>query len=139
MHSHRRRIHRRLRATALGLAACALLIPAVASALPTDDATGRAYDNKIATLSPSELSAAWGVAADGSKLGDTPADFPGTSGAPEVLVAPVTVPGHTIVREVDDVLPLILAGVALLIALATAAYTLRGVLSARRDIVRPSH
>jgi hypothetical protein len=45
-----------------------------------------------------------------SKLGDRPGDF-----------------------------PLILAGVALLIALATAAFTLRGVLSARRNVVRPSH
>jgi hypothetical protein len=158
MRSHRRRRYRRLRAAALGLAAGALVIAPAAVALPTDNATGRAYDNKIATLSPSELSAAWGVAADGSKLGDTPADFPGTGsapetpkvgdtpadfpgtdGAPDVLVAPVTVPGHTIVREVNDVLPLILAGVALLIALATAAYTLMGVLSARRNIVRPSH
>jgi hypothetical protein len=159
MRSHRRRrVYRRLRAAALGLAAGALLVAPAAFALPTTSATGHAYDKKIATLSPSELSASWGENPDGSKIGDTPADypgtgamaetpkvgdtpadFPGTQGSPDVLVAPIAVPGHTIVREANDVLPLILAGAALLIALATAAFTLRGVLTARRTVVRPSH
>jgi hypothetical protein len=126
MRSDHRRLRRRLRAIALGLTVSALLVPGAAFAAPgVGDTPADFPGTSAAPVAP--------------KVGDTPADFPGTDGAPDVVVAPITVPGHTIVREAGDELPLILAGAALLIALATAAFTLRGVLTARRGIVRPSH
>jgi hypothetical protein len=55
------------------------------------------------------------------KRGDTPADHPGASRAPQ-YDAPTTVevvrPERTIVRDVDQVQPLLLSGAALLLALA---------------------
>jgi hypothetical protein len=56
----------------------------------------------------------------GFRGGDTPADHPGTSRAP--TAAPTTIevirPERTIVRDVDEVLPLILSSTALLLVLA---------------------
>lgn len=58
--------------------------------------------------------------------GDTQADFPGASGAP--AAAPTTIevvrPERTIVRDVDEALPLILSGTALLLVIAGLAVTL---------------
>jgi len=54
------------------------------------------------------------------KGGDTPADHPGASRAPE-YTAPTTIevvrPERTIVRDADEVLPLVLSSAALLIVL----------------------
>jgi glycoprotein J len=102
----RRRVSRRLRAVALGLAAIAALAPATALALPGHDAPG---------------------AAASTKIGDTPATFPGASRAAE-YEAPTTLqvvrPERTIVRDADRELPIILAGLALAIALGGAGYVL---------------
>lgn len=102
----RRRITRRLRAVVLGLAAMAALAPAAALALPGQD-------------TPSSPVPA--------KVGDTPATFPGASRAPE-YEAPATLqvvrPERTIVRDVDEELPIILAGLALAIAVGGAGYVL---------------
>ncbi|HTE63425.1 MAG TPA: hypothetical protein VK631_23920 [Solirubrobacteraceae bacterium] len=58
--------------------------------------------------------------------GDTPADHPGASRA--ATAAPTTIevvrPERTIVRDVDQALPLILSSTALLLVLAGAAITL---------------
>jgi hypothetical protein len=59
--------------------------------------------------------------------GDKPADHPGMSRAPQ-YDAPTTIevvrPERTIVRDVDQALPIILSGAALLLVLATLAGTL---------------
>ena len=57
------------------------------------------------------------------KAGDTPADHPGASRAPESQPAPpvqIVRPTHTVVRDSNPVLPIILGGLALMIALAAA-------------------
>ena len=58
-----------------------------------------------------------------AKVGDTPRDFPGASRAPEYN-PPTTIavvrPERTIVRDTDPALPIILGGLALLVALGTA-------------------
>ena len=62
----------------------------------------------------------------GHRGGDTPADFASAADAP--AVAPTTIevvrPERTIVRDVDEALPLILSGSALLLVLAGLALTL---------------
>jgi hypothetical protein len=57
--------------------------------------------------------------------GDTPADFPGTAGSPTAATTTIEVvrPERTIVRDVDEALPLILSGAALLLVLAGLAVT----------------
>jgi hypothetical protein len=97
---------RRIRAVLLSLAVIATLVPASALALPGQDAA---------------------VSSVTSNVGDTPATFPGASRAPE-YEAPATLqvvrPERTIVRDVDQELPIILAGVALAVALGGAGYVL---------------
>jgi hypothetical protein len=139
MKSHRQFV-RRLRRLAIGLVAILALVPVGAASALQDRGSSPSAHNAAAKVGDTPADFPGTSAALGApKVGDTPGDFPGTEGAPDVLVAPITLPGHTIVREVNDLLALILAGAALLIALATAAYTLRGVLVARRNVVRPSH
>jgi hypothetical protein len=72
--------------------------------------------------------------ADDFRGGDSPADHPGASRAPDG--APTTIevvrPERTIVRDVDEVLPLILSSAALVLVLAGIGVTLvRGRLLAR--------
>jgi hypothetical protein len=72
--------------------------------------------------------------ADDFRGGDSPADHPGASRAPDV--APTTIevvrPERTIVRDVDEVLPLILSSAALVLVLAGIGITLvRGRMLAR--------
>ena len=74
------------------------------------------------------------------ELGDTPVDHPGASRAVE-FEPPRTIevvrPERTIVRDVDEVLPLVLSGTALLIAVAGAAFLLVG--GVRRGRIGRSH
>jgi hypothetical protein len=125
----RHRFIRRMRAPAIVLVAAAAMAPAGAIAQPTDSVTAKwqSYDREIAMLSPGERAAAFGTEAPLAKVGDTPADFPNASRAPEYN-GPSTVevvrPERTIVRHADLVLPIALAGLALLIALGGTAYTL---------------
>ena len=133
MKSHRRR-RRRIRALILGLAACAALAaPAAAAAEPGADypqpSSAKIGDTPADFAQP---------VAPAPKAGDTPVDDPGASRAPE-YTAPTTIqvvrPERTIVRDVDEVLPVVLSSAALLLALGGYAFVL--VASIRRR--RPGH
>jgi hypothetical protein len=58
--------------------------------------------------------------------GDTPVDHPGASRAPTAVPTAIEVvrPERTIVRDVDEALPLILSGTALVLVIASFAMTL---------------
>jgi hypothetical protein len=74
------------------------------------------------------------------KSGDTPVDYPGASRTPK-YTAPTTIqvvrPERTIVRDVDELLPVVLSSAALLIAVGGCALLLTG--SVRRRRPRSSH
>jgi hypothetical protein len=139
----------RLRLPLIALAATAALAPATAVAQPADPVTAKwqSYENEIAKLSPAKLDAAFGTTVDtadapAAKIGDTPADFPNASRAPEYN-GPSTIevvrPERTIVRDVDETLPIILASLALLIALAGMGYTLIRSRAGSRAVVGRTH
>jgi hypothetical protein len=124
MSSHRRR-RSRLRRLALGLTTIALLVPAGATAVPTDNSGAQtredqAYIRGVASLTPEQIAAAYGTEIDPQpKVGDTPSDSPGASRAPEYQAptAPEVIrPERTIVHEASNAVPLALSGLALLIA-----------------------
>jgi hypothetical protein len=127
MKSHRRR--RRRRIAALSLAACAALaVPA--GAMPAADheppASVRIGDTPADFAQP---------VAPPPKVGDTPVDDPGATRAPEYTAPPtiqVVRPERTIVREVDQVLPLAMSSAALLLALGGSAVVLAGSVRGRR-------
>jgi hypothetical protein len=129
---HRRR--RRRRVAALALAACAALA-ASAGAVPADDhqqpASAKIGDTPADFARP---------VAPPPKSGDTPVDDPGASRAPQ-YTAPTTIqvvrPERTIVRNVDAVLPVVVATAALLLAVGSAAFLL--VASIRRRRLGSSH
>jgi hypothetical protein len=76
-----------------------------------------------------------------AKVGDTPADFPGASRAPDVAPPTIEVvrPERTIVRDVNQALPIALSGAALLIVLMGAAFLLVRVRLERRHAVGRLH
>ncbi|HKE80726.1 MAG TPA: hypothetical protein VKB54_15510 [Solirubrobacteraceae bacterium] len=125
----RHRFIRRICVPAIALAVTAALAPAGAVAAPADSVSAKwqSYDEQIAALTPEELAAAFGTDVPTAKVGDTPADFPGASRAPEYN-GPSTVaivrPERTTVRDVDHALPIVLAGLALLIAVGGTGYVL---------------
>jgi hypothetical protein len=127
MKFHRRRRYRRV--AALALAACAALA-APAGAVPSDEhlppAAGRSGDTPADFARP---------VAPAPRSGDTPVDGPGASRAPE-YTAPTTVqvvrPERTIVRDVDEVLPVVLSSAALLVAIGGCAFLLVGPLRIAR-------
>jgi hypothetical protein len=128
-----------VRPIAAGLAACvALAAPGLAQAKPIGarSVTGATAQTPSTPSGPVAASGArigdtpadFGrPAGSGVRAGDTPVDFPGASRAVE-YVAPTTVevirPERTIVREVDEALPTILASVALALALGGAGFTI---------------
>ena len=122
MKSHRQFV-RRLRRLAIGLVAIEALVP-----------VGAAWALQDPGSSPSAHDAA-------AKVGDTPADFPGASGAPDVPPTTIEVvrPERAIVRDVDEALPIALSGAALLIVLMGAAFVLVRVRVERRHAVGRSH
>ena len=131
MKSHRRR-HRCIRALILGLVACAAL------AAPAAAEPGADYPQpSSAKIGDTPADFAQPVA-PAPKAGDTPVDDPGASRAPD-YTAPTTIqvvrPERTIVRDVDEVLPVVLSSTALLLALG--GYTFVLVASIRRR--RPGH
>jgi hypothetical protein len=132
MKSHHRRRLRRV--AALALAACAALA-ASAGAVPADDHQQPAS----ATIGDTPADFARPVA-PAPKSGDTPVDDPGASRAPQ-YTAPTTIqvvrPERTIVRNVDAVLPVVVATAALLLAVGSAAFLL--VASIRRRRLGSSH
>ena len=122
MKSHRQFV-RRLRRLAIGLVAIEALVP-----------VGAAWALQDPGSSPSAHDAA-------AKVGDTPADFPGASGAPDVPPTTIEVvrPERTIVRDVDEALPIALSGAALLIVLMGAEFVLVRVRVERRHAVGRLH
>ena len=101
MSSHRRH----LRLAALSITCCAFAAPSVASAANPGD---------------TQADFPQPVAFGGARAGDTPVDFPGASRAARVE-APRTIaivrPERTVVRDVDEVLPIVVSSAALLLAL----------------------
>jgi hypothetical protein len=64
------------------------------------------------------------AAAPSAKVGDTPSDYASVRGATETRPSPpiqVVRPTRAIVRDSNPALPIVLAGLALMIALAAAA------------------
>jgi hypothetical protein len=127
MKSHRRRRSRRV--AALALTACAALA-APAGAVPADDhrqpASAKIGDTPADFAQP---------VASAPKSGDTAIDHPGASRAPE-YTAPTTIqvvrPERTIVRDVDEVLPVVVSSAALLVAVGGSAFVLVGSIRRRR-------
>jgi hypothetical protein len=131
MKFHRRRRSRRV--AALALAACAALA-APAGAVPSD------HQGPAGTTigdTPADFAR---PVAPAPRSGDTPVDHPGASRAPE-YTAPTTVqvvrPERTIVRDVDEVVPVVLSSAALLVAVGGCAFLLVG--SVRRRRLGSSH
>jgi hypothetical protein len=139
MSSHRR--HRRhIRRVALVLGCCALIAPSSAFAqkigdTPADFAKPVTPAPKIGDT-PADFAAPVVLAAP---RGDTPVDFPGASRAPEYQ-PPATIqvvhPERTVVRDVDQVLPLVLSGAALLLALFGVGVVMTRTRSTRRLVGR---
>jgi hypothetical protein len=139
MSSHRR--HRRhIRRVALVLGCCALIAPSSAFAqkigdTPADFAKPVTAAPKIGDT-PADFAAPVVLAAP---RGDTPADFPGASRAPQYQ-APATIqvvrPERTVVRDVNEVLPLVLSGAALLLALFGVGVVMTRSGTARRRVGR---
>jgi len=127
MKSHHRRRHRRV--AALALAACAALA-ASAGPVPADDhrqpASAKIGDTPADFAHP---------VASAPKSGDTPVDHPGASRAPR-YTAPTTIqvvrPERTIVRNVDEVLPVVMSTAALLLAVGGAVFLLVARIRRRR-------
>ena len=139
MSSHRRH-HRHIRRVALVLGCCALIAPSSAFAqkigdTPADFAKPVTPAPKIGDT-PADFAAPVVLAAP---RGDTPVDFPGASRAPQYQ-PPATIqvvhPERTVVRDVDQVLPLVLSGAALLLALFGVGVVMIRTRSTRRLVGR---
>jgi hypothetical protein len=120
--------HRRLIAATLATLCLPLSAAAPALARPADsfvgDTTASAVQQKVGDT-PADFGKS--VVVPSPKAGDTPSDYPGASRAPESQPAPpvqIVRPTHTIVRDSNPALPIILAGLALMIALAAAVQML---------------
>jgi hypothetical protein len=107
------------RSLAIGLVAIGILVPVCAASALQDPGSSPPASNTAA------------------KVGDTPADFPGASGAPDIAQPTIQVvrPERTVVRDVNEVLPIALSGAALLIVLMGAAFVLVRVRLERRHAV----
>ena len=139
MSSHRRHC-RHIRRVALVLGCCALIAPSSAFAqkigdTPADFAKPVTPASKLGDT-PADFAAPAVLAAP---RGDTPVDFPGASRAPEYQ-PPATIqvvhPERTVVRDVDQVLPLVLSGAALLLALFGVGVVMTRTRSTRRLVGR---
>jgi hypothetical protein len=149
---HRDRIQRGI----LALACCALVAPPAASADKIGDSPAD-FGKPVTPAArigdtPTDLPTAYGgptVAAGfaqplapAAKGGDTPADFPGASRAPQ-YEAPRTIsivrPERTVVRDVDEVLPIVLSSAALLLALGGVGIALARTGVARRGLAGRTH
>ena len=134
MRTRRRRIRSRAyAASVLAALAAAIAGPTAALAVPADTHYPRPVP-QTQHLTPSDLASKIGdtpadfgrSVAPAAKAGDTPSDFPGASRAQATPPTAVTIvrPEHTVVREADSLLPLILASLALLVALGIAGTAL---------------
>src|SRR5215210_7666886 len=141
MKSHRRYL-RRLR-TAVVLALCVPLSASAGALASTPGDTKVDYPAAQSTAKIGDTPADFAQpVAPAAKAGDTPGDYPGASRAPD-FEPPTTItvnrPERTIVRDVDDALPTILAGLALLIALGGAGFALIRTRSLQRAVIGRSH
>ena len=131
MKSHRRRGP--IGALILALVACTALA-APAAAEPGADypqpSTAKIGDT------PADFARPVAQSADSkAKAGDTPVDDPGASRAPRYAATTtiqVVRPERTIVRNVDQLLPVVLSGVALALALGGSAFLLLTSIRRRR-------
>jgi len=146
MKSHRQFI-RRLRRLAIGLVAIGALVSVSAASAREDPGPSPSANNAAARVgdTPADFPGASGAPAvalsSATKVGDTPADFPGATGAPDVAPPTIQVvrPERTVVRDVNEVLPIALSGAALLIVLMGAAFVLVRVRVERRHAVGRLH
>jgi hypothetical protein len=152
MRSHHR-IVRRLRTLALALAAIAALAPAAALANKIGD-TPADFGKPVTPAArigdtPADFAtgARWTAlaryyATAGAKVGDTPVDFPGASRAPQ-YEAPRTIsivrPERTVVRDVNQLLPIVLSSAALLLALGGVGIVLARTGTPRRRLAGRTH
>ena len=137
-----RRYRRQVRRAALALCCCALIVPSAASAdkigdTPADFGKPVTVPAKIGDT-PADFPRSLAVApASGPRSGDTPADFPGASRA-QRFEAPRTIqvvrPERTVVRDVDETLPIALSGAALLLAVGGVGIVLVRTRAARRSL-----
>jgi hypothetical protein len=131
MKSHRQFV-RRLRRLAIGVVAVGALVSVSAASALEDPGSSPSAGNAAARIgdTPADFPGAGGAPSvalePAARIGDTPADFPGASGAPDVPPTTIQVvrPETTVVRDVDEVLPIALSGAALLIVLMGAAFLL---------------
>jgi hypothetical protein len=138
-HRHRRRV----RNAALALGCCALIAPSAASADKIGDTPGDFGKPATPTLKIGDTPADFAAPlASVPRGGDTPADFPGASRAPQYQ-APRTIqvirPERTVVRDVDEVLPIVLSSAALLLALGGVGIALARTGTARQRPASRAH
>jgi hypothetical protein len=144
--SHRQFV-RRLRRLAIGLVAIGALVSVSAASALADPGSSPSANTAAVKIgdTPADFpsaSRAPSVALEAAaKVGDTPADFPGASGAPDVPPTTIEVvrPVRTVVRDVDEALPIALSGAALLIVVMGAAFVLVRVRLQHRHAVGRSH
>ena len=109
---------------AIALAACSIALPAAASADRSCDLKTHSVRPQTGSCVPVPYDT---EPAAGFRGGDHPADHPGMSRAPQ-YDGPTTIevvrPERTIVRDVDEALPIALSGAALLLVLAALLGTL---------------
>jgi hypothetical protein len=124
------------RLTAIIASLFLLSTPALATAAPAEVKYPRAIapttgptpsDYVQPAVGDTKFDLAAGTKATAPKIGDTKVDAPGASRAPE-FEPPTTIqvvrPERTVVRDVDEELPVILAGLAMLVALGGAGFSL---------------
>ena len=108
----------------LALATCSITLPAAASADRSCDLKTHSVRPQTGSCVPVPYDT---EPAAGFRGGDHPADHPGMSRAPQ-HDTPTTIevirPERTIVRDVDEALPLILSGTAPLLVLSGIGFTL---------------
>ena len=145
MKSHRQFV-RRLRRVAIGLVAIGALVSVSAASALEDPGSSPSAGNVAAKVGDTaDFPGAGGAPSvalkPAARIGDTPADFPGASGAPDVPPTTIQVvrPERTVVRDVNEALPIALSGAALLIVLMGAAFVLVRVRVERRHAVGRSH
>jgi hypothetical protein len=141
MSFHHRR--RRIRHAALALAACALVVPSAASAQKIGDTPADFASIAVPTAKIGDTPADFPKSlAPTTTTGDTPVDFPGASRAPD-YDAPRTIsvvrPERTVVRDVDQSLPIALSSAALLLALGGVAIAVARTGRRRRELADPTH
>ena len=118
------RLMRLTRTTAIALTACSIALPAAASADQACNLKTHSVQPQTGSCVPVPYDT---EPAAGFRGGDHPADHPGMSRAPQ-YDAPTTTevvqPERTVVRDVDEALPLIVSGTALLLVFTGIGFTL---------------